>query len=104
MACTQLVVVKQLVILFKMAAANGHDCVVDLYTRNPLMCVILLRSMRAEGLWGTFHDQGDAKWIVIRRELRGHNNTPFGKPIPGRPIGRPGVGRPQGIFDVSNYY
>jgi hypothetical protein len=25
---------------------------------------------------GEFHDQGDAKWIVIRLQLRGHNDTP----------------------------
>jgi DNA polymerase III delta prime subunit len=25
---------------------------------------------------GEFHDQGDAKWIVIRRSLWGHNDTP----------------------------
>jgi len=42
---------------------------------------------------GEFHDQGDAKWIVVRRQLRGHNNTPFGRPTTGRPIGCPGVGR-----------
>jgi hypothetical protein len=29
---------------------------------------------------GEFHDQGDAKWIVIRGQLRGHNDTPFGRP------------------------
>jgi hypothetical protein len=27
---------------------------------------------------GKFHDQGDAKWMVIRGQLRGHNNTPCG--------------------------
>jgi hypothetical protein len=31
---------------------------------------------------GEFHDQGDAKWIVIRGRLRGHNDTPFGRPTP----------------------
>jgi hypothetical protein len=49
---------------------------------------------------GEFHDQGDAKWIVIRGKLRGHNDTPFGQPTPSRPIGRPGVGRPSGVFGV----
>jgi hypothetical protein len=43
---------------------------------------------------GEFHDQGDAEWIVIRRQLRGHNDTPCGWPAPGRPIGRP-----QGVMD-----
>jgi hypothetical protein len=25
---------------------------------------------------GEFHDQGDAKWILMRRSLWGHNDTP----------------------------
>jgi hypothetical protein len=49
---------------------------------------------------GKFHDQGDAKWIVIRGQLRGHNETRYGRPAPGRPIGRPGSGCPQGVFGV----
>jgi hypothetical protein len=47
---------------------------------------------------GEFHDQGDAKWIVIRGHLRGHNDTPFGQPTPGQPIGCPGAGRLQRVF------
>jgi hypothetical protein len=47
---------------------------------------------------GEFHDQGDAKWIVIRGRLIVHNDTPFGWPTPGRPIGRPGVGCQKGVF------
>jgi hypothetical protein len=35
------------------------------------------------GIKGKFHDQWDAKWIVIRGQLRGHNDTPFGHPTPG---------------------
>jgi hypothetical protein len=27
---------------------------------------------------GEFHDQGDARWIVIRGQLRGYNDTPSG--------------------------
>ena len=46
---------------------------------------------------GGYHDEADAEWIVIRRPLRGHNDTPFGRLTPGRPIGRPGVG-------VLSYY
>jgi hypothetical protein len=42
--------------------------------------------------------------IVIRGLLRGHKDTPFGKPIPGCPIGRPGVGHPQGIFGIFSYH
>jgi hypothetical protein len=30
---------------------------------------------------GEFHDQGDAKWIVIKGLLWGHNVTPFGRPF-----------------------
>jgi hypothetical protein len=44
---------------------------------------------------GEFHNQGDAKWIVIRRQLKGHNNTSFR---------RPGVSRPQGVFGSLSYY
>jgi hypothetical protein len=53
---------------------------------------------------GGFRDQGDAKWVVIWGRLRGHGDTPFGRPIPGRPIGRPGVGRPKGVFGGLSYY
>jgi hypothetical protein len=56
-----------------------------------------LKAKEAEEAKGTkggkFHDQGDAKWIVTRGQFRGHNDTPFG-----RPIGNPGVGRPTGVF------
>jgi len=48
-------------------------------------------------------NQGDAKWIVIRQPLRGHNDTPFGRPNPGRPIGCPEVGRSKGVFGGSSY-
>jgi hypothetical protein len=54
--------------------------------------------------WRWRHDQADAEWIVIRRPLRGHNDTPFGRPTPGRPIGRPGVCHPQGVFGAFRYY
>jgi hypothetical protein len=57
-----------------------------------------------EILEGEFHDHRDAKWIVIRGQLRGHNDTPFGRPTPGRPIGRPGFGRPLGEFGGFGYY
>jgi hypothetical protein len=53
---------------------------------------------------GKFHDEEDAEWIVIRGQLRGHNNTPFERPTPGRPIGCPVVGRSQGVFGGLSYY
>jgi hypothetical protein len=49
---------------------------------------------------GGSHDEADAEWIVIRGPMRGRNDTPFGRPTPGRPI----VGHPQGVFGVFNYY
>jgi hypothetical protein len=49
---------------------------------------------------GEFHDQGNAKWIVIRRLLCVHNNTPCMRPSPGWPIGRLGSVRPQGVIGV----
>jgi hypothetical protein len=49
---------------------------------------------------GEFYDQGDARWIIIRGQLRDHNDTYCGRPAPGRPIGRPGSGRPQGVIGV----
>jgi len=36
-----------------------------------------------ESAGGKFPDQGDAKWIVIREQLWGHNVMPFGRPTPG---------------------
>jgi hypothetical protein len=48
---------------------------------------------------GKFHDQEDAKWIVIRRSLRGHNGTPCRWPAPGLPIGRP-----KGVFGGLSYF
>jgi hypothetical protein len=41
-----------------------------------------MANAHSENSDGKFHDQGDAKWIVIREQLRGHNNTPFGRPTP----------------------
>jgi hypothetical protein len=38
---------------------------------------------------GEFHDQADAKRIVIRGLLRGHDDTPCGRPNAGWPVGQP---------------
>jgi hypothetical protein len=57
------------------------------------------REMRKD-VKGEFHDQADAEWMVIRGPLRGHNDTPCGRPAPDRPIGRAGVGRPLGEYGV----
>jgi hypothetical protein len=53
---------------------------------------------------GEFHDQGDAKWIVIRRSLWSHNEMPCGRAAPSRPIGRPGSDCPQGVMGSFSYY
>jgi hypothetical protein len=53
---------------------------------------------------GKFHGQGIAKWIVIRGQLRGHNDMPCRWPTPSRPSGRLGVGRPQELFGGLSYY
>jgi hypothetical protein len=48
--------------------------------------------------YGESHDQADAEWIVIRTQLWGPNDTPFGWPAPSQPSGRPGSGCPSGVF------
>jgi hypothetical protein len=53
---------------------------------------------------GDFHDEADAKLIVIRGPLRVQNDTTCGRPTPNRPSGRPGVGRPWGVFGVFSFY
>jgi hypothetical protein len=75
-------------------------------------------------LIGEFHDQGDAKWIAIKRSLWSHNDTTRrrpapgqpaprrpapgrpapGRPAPDRPIGRLGSGHSQGVIGVFSYY
>jgi hypothetical protein len=60
--------------------------------------------IKSETVIGKFHDQGDDKWMVIRGQLRGYNDTPFGRPTPGRPFGCPVVGRSQGVFGGSSNY
>jgi hypothetical protein len=51
------------------------------------------------------HDQADAEWIVIRRPLWDHNDTPFGRPVPGRPsrAGR-GLAALRAYFVCFSYY
>jgi hypothetical protein len=73
----------------------------DATGRRP---VVDSTSVATFGEFGEFHYQGDAKWIVIRGQLKGHNNTPFGWPTADRPIGCPGVGRPQGVYGGLSYY
>jgi hypothetical protein len=49
--------------------------------------------------------KADAGWMVIRGgALWGLNDTPCGRPTPGRPIGRPRVGLPQVVFGVFSCY
>jgi hypothetical protein len=60
--------------------------------------------MKSDIVIGGSHDKADTEWIVIRRPLRGHNDTPFGRLTPGLPNGRPEVGHPQGEFGVFRCY
>jgi hypothetical protein len=53
---------------------------------------------------GKFRDQGDAKCIVTRRLLWGHNDTPCGRSASGQPIGCPGAGHALGLFGGIYYY
>jgi hypothetical protein len=46
---------------------------------KAFMCEIVCEPKIVSTSDGKFHDQGDAKWIVIRRPLKGHNDTPFGR-------------------------
>jgi hypothetical protein len=48
---------------------------------------------------GDFHHQADAEWIVIRRPLRGHDDTPYGRPTAGRPIDLLATVGVFGVFD-----
>jgi hypothetical protein len=63
---------------------------------EELESLVLIQKEKRE-----FHDQGDAKWMVIRGQLWGHNDKPFRRRTPGRPIGRPGVSYSQGVFGLS---
>jgi hypothetical protein len=65
---------------------------------------ILVFFSHVDGHLGGGHGLADAEWIVIRRPLRGHDDTLFGRPNPGRSIGCPGVGHPQGVFGIFSYY
>jgi hypothetical protein len=65
---------------------------------NTKLCESMKQVRSSRPKWvkrgGELHDQGHAKWRVIRRQPWGHNDTPFERPTPGRPVGGPGVGHP----------
>jgi hypothetical protein len=64
-----------------------------LASSNTLGSPWILLSIR-----GKIHDQGDAKWIIIKGQLRGHNNANPAN------IARPVVGRPQVVFGGLSFY
>jgi hypothetical protein len=70
--------------------------------RMAVPCVHLTMGLYLLGV--DFVDQADGEGMVIRGLLRGHEDTPCGRPTPGRPRGHLGVGRPQGVFGVFSYY
>jgi hypothetical protein len=80
-----------------------HSKIVALVEHHPFHVVVQRRTRRTEGsllarsltqpdlTGGEFHVQADADWIVIRVPLRGHDDTPCGRPTPGQdwpPLGR----------------
>jgi hypothetical protein len=77
--------------------------------KKKVYCLILLQidlptRKYYQNSGGGCHDWADAQWIVIRGPLRGHDDTPFGRPTPGQPVGRPGAGHPHDVFGVFSYY
>jgi hypothetical protein len=65
--------------------------------RSGATRVLITTDIWARGIdvaQGQFRGLKDAKWIVIRGQLRGHNDAPCGRPNPDLPVCRPGVGRP----------
>jgi hypothetical protein len=96
--------VKPIVLSVGWLISKFFICKVMLLVSLKTSRTILTRPMNPIFTSGKFHDQGDAKWIVIRGQLRGHNDTPCGRPAPGRPISRPGSGCPQGVIGVFSYY
>jgi hypothetical protein len=82
-------------IRFRSDAADMNNPQKEKPVKEAIPCtddVILLLAQ------GVSHDQADAEWIGIRTQLRGHNDTPFGRPALGWPSGRPGSGHPSGVF------
>jgi hypothetical protein len=65
------------IFIFEELFANKsiYLCLAECLKRDKEEVKILLESCKGE-----FHDQGDAKWIVVRGPLRGHNDTPFRRP------------------------
>jgi hypothetical protein len=56
------------------------------FVNRSMLSFYIFTLSRCTDETGEFQDQGDAKWIVIRGPSRGHNDTPFGRPTPFRPI------------------
>jgi hypothetical protein len=56
------------------SSKSKQDPLIELYNSPGLT----RKTSVGQLLHGILHDQGDAKWIVIRRHLWGHNDTPFG--------------------------
>jgi hypothetical protein len=55
-------------------ATTSHH---PLYCLHPWSCDDA--EIGHETIEGGSHDQADAEWIVIRTQLRGHNDAPFGR-------------------------
>jgi hypothetical protein len=85
----------------KRAADPGLDTP-RIEARQNLTCGRLALVKNAEkvgqGPSGTFSCQTQEISKVSLVVIWGHNDTPCGRPAPGRPISRPESGRPQGVI------
>jgi hypothetical protein len=64
----------------------------------------LLSSNFGVRLIGGSHDQADAEWIVIRTQLRGHNECPLGGQPPAGPSAARGLTALRAYFVCFSYY
>jgi hypothetical protein len=73
----------------KVSNASGESCTLDRLSA-AITGEAGLRRRRRRRSEGEFHDQADAKWIMIRGSKWSLTDTPCGRPNPGRPIGARG--------------
>jgi hypothetical protein len=63
--------------------SKDHSTIESELSRWKNIRAIDRKTNAVDAMEGEFHNQGEAKWIVIRRPLSGHNDTPFGQPPAG---------------------
>jgi hypothetical protein len=75
------------------ASEDAAEYVTDVHEKEEDVWVTETSEVVTSFVTGEFHDQADAIWRVFRKALRGHNDTPCGRPNPS-----------QGVFGVFSYY